>query len=77
MNTSSDAELSDWKREDMTFTTRMTHSNNPSDKRMINLYKIRRAETRRTIEAVKAEEKDEEEPVKFSSMSKPSFVSSN
>ena len=54
--TSSDAELSDWKKEDMTFTSRMTSSKNPSDKRMINLYKIKRAETGRTIEGAKAEE---------------------
>ena len=44
----------------MTFTSRMTGSNNPIDKRLINLYKIRRAETRATIEAVKAEEIAEE-----------------
>ena len=60
VNTSSDAELSDWNKEDMTFTTRMTASKNLSDKRMIHLYKIRRAETRRTFEAAQAEEMEEE-----------------
>ena len=61
VESSSDAELSDWKREDMTFIKRLTTSKNPSDKRMINLYKIRQAETRETIDAAKADEIMEEE----------------
>ena len=60
--TSSDTELSDWKQEDIRFTERMTLSKNPSDKRMINLYKIRRAETTRKIEACKTENMKEVEP---------------
>ena len=52
--------MSDWEKEDMTFTSKMTGSSDPIDKRLINLYKIRRAETRATIEAVKAEEIAEE-----------------
>ena len=57
VNTSDDDELSDWNREDMTFTKRMTSSKKSSDTRMVNLYKIRRAETRKTIEACQSEER--------------------
>ena len=59
-NTSSDAQLSDWQREDMRFTKRMTLSQNLVDKRLVNLFKIRRAETRKDIEAVIAEEEAEQ-----------------
>ena len=55
-HTTSDAQLSDWTREDTRFVKKMTHSQLPADRRLINLYKIRRAETRKTFEEVKAEE---------------------
>ena len=66
VNTTSDAQLSDWQREDMTFTKKMTLSQDPFDKRLVQLYKIRRAETRKNIDAVTAEESAEQ-----SSSSKP------
>ena len=53
VNTSSDAELSDWKKDAMNFTNRMTTSKDTIDKRMINLYKLRRAETGLSIEEIK------------------------
>ena len=53
VNTSSDAELSDWKKDDMNFTNRMTTSKDTTDKCMINLYKLRRAETGISIEEIK------------------------
>ena len=43
----------------MRFTKRMTLSQNLVDKRLVNLFKIRRAETRKDIEAVIAEEEAE------------------
>ena len=53
VNTSSDAELSDWNKDAMNFTNRMTTSKDTIDKRMINLYKLRRAETGLSIEEIK------------------------
>ena len=58
-NTSNDAELSDWEREDMSYARRMTLSKELVDSRLISLYKLKRAETR-TIEEVKKEEMQEE-----------------
>ena len=65
VNTSSDAELSDWKKDDMNFTNRMTTSKDTTDKRMINLYKLRRAETGISIEEIKKREKEEELALKL------------
>ena len=41
--TSSDQELSDWQRDNMTYAERMTKSDNKVDNRLINLYRIRKA----------------------------------
>ena len=60
MTKSSDNELSDWQRDEMGFGNRITHSKDPVDQRLVNLYKIKRAETRNNIEAAKAEELAEE-----------------
>ena len=38
----------------------MLLSKDPADKRLVNLFKLRRSETRRTAEAVEAEELAEE-----------------
>ena len=51
-STSSDAELSDPQREDMSLGRNMALSKDLVDKRLINLYKIRRDET---IEGMAAE----------------------
>ena len=53
VNTSSDAELSDWNKDAMNFTNTMATSKDTTDKRMINLYKLRRAETGISIEEIK------------------------
>ena len=42
-NTTSDADLSDWERQDMQFAKKMTISKDSVDQRFVNLYKIRRA----------------------------------
>ena len=42
--TSSDAELSDWERDDMHYVERMFESSNKVDQRFIDLYKIRKAQ---------------------------------
>ena len=42
--TSSDAELSDWGKEEMQFAAQMTSSKLRDDSRFINLYKLREAE---------------------------------
>ena len=48
--TSSSAPLSDWGRESMKFTNKMSESQDIVDKSLISLYKLRRAETKRDIE---------------------------
>ena len=40
--TSSDAELSDWGKEEMQFAAQMATSTNKKNKRFINLFKLRR-----------------------------------
>ena len=42
--TSGDEELSDWQRDDMVYAKRMKQSSNRIDQRLINIYKIRRAQ---------------------------------
>ena len=59
MNTGSDSEPSDWNKDAMTFTNQITSSKDPTDKRLINLYKLRRAETTHLIEEIKREEIEE------------------
>jgi len=39
--TSSDAELSDWRKEDMTFTQKMSSSKDPVDQRLFDIFKLR------------------------------------
>ena len=41
--TSEDAELSDYKREDMKYMQRMVASKNEVDQRFIDIYKVRKA----------------------------------
>ena len=41
--TSSDNELSDWQRDDMIYVKRMIQSSNQTDKRLIDLFKVRQA----------------------------------
>ena len=41
--TSSDDELSDWQRDDMSYVKRMMQSSNKTDQRLIKLYKVQRA----------------------------------
>ena len=41
--TSEDAELSDWQRDNMDYAKAMTESQNLVDQRLISLYKIRKA----------------------------------
>ena len=55
-NTSSNSNLSDWQRDDMNYIARMSRSKVTADKRLIDLYKLRRAETRKSIQEIKAEE---------------------
>ena len=43
-NTSSDAELSDWQRDNMAYAQEMANSKDQADKRFINLYLIRKAD---------------------------------
>ena len=55
-NTSSNSNLSDWQRDDMNYIARMSRSKVTADKRLLDLYKLRRAETRKSIQEIKAEE---------------------
>lgn len=41
--TSCDSELSDWQRDNMSHVTRMARSEKKVDKRLINLYMLRKA----------------------------------
>ena len=41
--TSSNDELSDWRRDDMIYVKRMMKSSNKTDQRLIKLYKVQRA----------------------------------
>ena len=41
--TSSDNELSDWQRDDMVYVKRMIQSSDSTDKRLLDLYKVRQA----------------------------------
>lgn len=41
--TSSDNDLSDWQRDNMDYVKKMTDSNNKVDKKLLNLYRIRKA----------------------------------
>lgn len=41
--TSSDNELSDWQHDDMGYVKRMISSTNQTDKRLLNLYKVKQA----------------------------------
>ena len=43
-NTSSDAELSDWQRDNMAYAQEMANSKDQVDKRFINLYLLRKAD---------------------------------
>ena len=43
-NTSSDAELSDWQRDNMAYAAQMANSVDPVDKRFVNLYLLRKAD---------------------------------
>ena len=42
--TSSDNELSDWQRDDMDNVGRMTRSSDKVDKRLVEIYRIRKAQ---------------------------------
>ena len=43
-NTSPDDELSDWQRDTMAYAKQMANSQDPIDKRFINLYLVRKAD---------------------------------
>lgn len=42
--TSSDAELSDWGKQDMHFTSQVTQSKQTVDRRLIDIFRLRLAE---------------------------------
>lgn len=41
-NTSSDAELSDWRKEEMEFIEKMGNGGGPVDKRLLDVFRIRK-----------------------------------
>ena len=59
MDMTSETDLSDWKRENMNFVSKIERSKEICDKRFIHLYKLRRAETRKSIADITKEELQE------------------